>query len=60
MAVEGLITKASAHSFEDTLARLEAALKDKNMTLFAEEVIPRLRPKKKAAPKEARVMAGVK
>ena len=35
MAEHGLITKASAHSFQQTLARLEAALKDKNMTIFA-------------------------
>jgi len=32
----------------------------KNMTLFAEEVIPRLRSKKKATAKESRVLAGAK
>ncbi len=32
----------------------------KNMTLFAEEVIPLLRPKKKAAASEARALAGAK
>src|SRR5271166_2054095 len=35
MAEEGLITTASAHSFAETLERLEAALQDKGMTIFA-------------------------
>ncbi len=35
MAEEGLITTASAHSFAETLSRLEAALQDKGMTIFA-------------------------
>ena len=35
MAEEGLITTASAHSFGGTVSRLEAALQDKGMTIFA-------------------------
>jgi uncharacterized protein (DUF302 family) len=35
MAEEGLITSASAHHFAKTLTRLEAALKEKNLTIFA-------------------------
>ncbi len=35
MAEEGLITTASAHSFAETLQRLEAALQDRGMTIFA-------------------------
>ncbi len=35
MAKDGLITTASAHSFTQTMARLEAALRDRSLTLFA-------------------------
>ncbi len=35
MVEEGLITKASALTFPETLARLEAALPERGMTLFA-------------------------
>ncbi len=35
MTEDGLITTASVHEFDKTLARLEAALRDKGMTIFA-------------------------
>jgi uncharacterized protein (DUF302 family) len=35
MAEEGLITTASAHSFAESLLRLETALHEKGMTIFA-------------------------
>lgn len=35
MIKDGLITTASAHSFAKTMGRLEQALKDRDLTLFA-------------------------
>ncbi len=35
MVEDGLITTASAHSFAQTLARLEAAVAEKKLTIFA-------------------------
>ena len=41
MTADGLVTMESAHSFEQTLSRAEAALRDKDITIFA-----RMRPQR--------------
>jgi hypothetical protein len=44
MATQGLTTIPSSHGPQDTMNRLEAAVRAKGMTVFAASIMPQVRP----------------